>query len=101
MSDLTEQGDNSTVDILVGDIYRQDYSKLGLKSTMIASSFGRVFKKGEDGRKRKFSPGDSSRSLLYAISTYIGRIACVFELFLPYFTFLLIMASKVYERREI
>ncbi|KAJ6486125.1 pantothenate kinase [Mycena vitilis] len=70
---LSERGDNATVDMLVGDIYGQDYSRLGLKSTMIASSFGKVFKKG--GEKGKFSPEDISRSLLYAISNNIGQIA--------------------------
>jgi len=73
MLELSERGDNSSVDMLVGDIYGQDYSKLGLKSTMIASSFGKVFKKGGD--KRKFSPEDVSRSLLYAVSNNIGQIA--------------------------
>lgn len=75
MLDLAEQGDNSTVDMLVGDIYGQDYSKLGLKSTMIASTFGKVFKKGEAGQKRNFAPEDISRSLLYAMSNNIGQIA--------------------------
>ncbi|KAF9055947.1 fumble-domain-containing protein [Panaeolus papilionaceus] len=70
---LSESGDNSTVDMLVGDIYGQDYSKLGLKSTMIASTFGKVFKKG--GEKRKFSAEDISKSLLYAVSNNIGQIA--------------------------
>ncbi|KAK7063801.1 pantothenate kinase [Favolaschia claudopus] len=70
---FSEQGDNSSVDMLVGDIYGQDYSRLGLKSTMIASSFGKVFNKG--GSKRQFSPEDISRSLLYAISNNIGQIA--------------------------
>ncbi|KAI0068047.1 fumble [Artomyces pyxidatus] len=70
---FSEQGDNASVDMLVGDIYGQDYSKLGLKSTMIASSFGKVFKKGKE--KRKFSPEDISKSLLYAISNNIGQIA--------------------------
>ncbi|KAJ6499019.1 pantothenate kinase [Mycena sanguinolenta] len=70
---FSEQGDNATVDMLVGDIYGQDYSRLGLKSTMIASSFGKVFKKGGD--KRQFSPEDISRSLLYAVSNNIGQIA--------------------------
>lgn len=70
---LSEKGDNSTVDMLVGDIYGQDYSRLGLKSTMIASSFGKVFKKS--GEKRKFSPEDISKSLLYAVSNNIGQIA--------------------------
>jgi len=73
MLELSERGDNSMVDMLVGDIYGQDYSKLGLKSTMIASSFGKVFKKGRD--KRQFSPEDISKSLLYAISNNIGQIA--------------------------
>jgi hypothetical protein len=72
---LSEAGDNSAVDMLVKDIYGQDYSKLGLKSTMIASSFGKVFKKGKE--KRKFSPEDISKSLLYAVSNNIGQIAFV------------------------
>lgn len=63
--------------MLVGDIYGQDYSKLGLKSTMIASSFGKVFKKGD--HKRTFRPEDISKSLLYAISNNIGQIACVYS----------------------
>ncbi|KAK2600706.1 hypothetical protein N8I77_010221 [Diaporthe amygdali] len=37
-------GDNSHVDMLVGDIYGTDYGKIGLKSTTIASSFGKVFR---------------------------------------------------------
>jgi type II pantothenate kinase len=72
---LSEAGDNAAVDMLVKDIYGQDYSKLGLKSTMIASSFGKVFKKGKE--KRKFSPEDISKSLLYAVSNNIGQIAFV------------------------
>lgn len=41
---LAEQGDNTAVDMLVGDIYGTDYGKIGLKTTTIASSFGKVFK---------------------------------------------------------
>jgi type II pantothenate kinase len=91
MLSMAERGDNAAVDMLVGDIYGTDYSKIGLKSSTIASSFGKVFKMkreaereaedgGEsayredgimngDGRKshRKFGPEDVSRSLLYAI----------------------------------
>ena len=70
---LSENGDNATVDMLVGDIYGQDYTRMGLKSTMIASSFGKVFKK--DGKKVKFSAEDISKSLLYAVSNNIGQIA--------------------------
>jgi len=44
MLDLSSRGDNSKVDMLVGDIYGTDYGKIGLKSTTIASSFGKVFR---------------------------------------------------------
>ncbi|KAH9932013.1 pantothenate kinase [Epithele typhae] len=71
---LSEKGSNETVDMLVGDIYGADYSKLGLKSTMIASTFGKVFKK-QGGKKGTFSAEDISKSLLYAISNNIGQIA--------------------------
>ena len=90
MLDLAERGDNAAVDMLVGDIYGADYGKIGLKSTAIASSFGKVFKmkrkaeadaedgggmsngdRAENGRKDddglRFAPEDISRSLLYAI----------------------------------
>jgi len=70
---LSERGDNSMVDMLVGDIYGQDYNRLGLKSTMIASTVGKVFKKGS--KKKTFSPEDISKSLLYAVSNNIGQIA--------------------------
>jgi type II pantothenate kinase len=93
---LSEAGDNEAVDMLVKDIYGQDYSKLGLKSTMIASSFGKVFKKGKE--KRKFSPEDISKSLLYAVSNNIGQIAYVpFELY----TSLRVDSEQVHERGEI
>lgn len=45
------EGDNSNVDMLVGDIYGQDYTKIGLKATTIASSFGRVFKEIQRDRE--------------------------------------------------
>ncbi|KAI1423431.1 fumble-domain-containing protein [Xylaria sp. FL1777] len=44
MLDKAAQGDNAKVDMLVGDIYGTDYNKIGLKSTAIASSFGKVFR---------------------------------------------------------
>lgn len=90
MLHMADVGDNSAVDMLVGDIYGTDYSKIGLKSSTIASSFGKVFKMkreaemdAEDGgglsngdrrpvngvveSVRSFKPEDISRSLLYAI----------------------------------
>ncbi|KAI1077488.1 fumble-domain-containing protein [Whalleya microplaca] len=44
MLDMAAHGDNAKVDMLVGDIYGADYGKIGLKSTTIASSFGKVFR---------------------------------------------------------
>ncbi|KAH8171871.1 fumble domain-containing protein [Sarocladium implicatum] len=44
MLDQAGDGDNTKVDMLVGDIYGTDYGKIGLKSTTIASSFGKVFR---------------------------------------------------------
>lgn len=79
---MADRGDNSGVDMLVGDIYGMDYTKIGLKSTAIASSFGKVFKmkraaerQAEEGSAEdtenasgaQFSPEDMSRSLLFAI----------------------------------
>jgi type II pantothenate kinase len=105
MLGMAERGDNAKVDMLVGDIYGQDYGKIGLKSSTIASSFGKVFKMkrqaereaedsgglvngdgntdGElsshnnpsDSSEPPFSAPDISRSLLYAISNNIGQIA--------------------------
>lgn len=80
---LSEKGDNAAVDMLVGDIYGSDYSKIGLKSSTIASSFGKVFRNtsGEDGghtaseRKKRFKQEDIAKSLLYAISNNIGHVA--------------------------
>jgi type II pantothenate kinase len=91
------------VDLLVGDIYGTAYNKIGLKSTHIASSFGKVYKMkraaeraAEDGCNGQFQhhskeehdgaeepphtpgifrPEDISRSLLYAVSNNIGQIA--------------------------
>ncbi|KAL7947699.1 fumble domain-containing protein [Trichoderma barbatum] len=97
-----ESGDNTKVDMMIGDIYGADYGKIGLKSTAIASSFGKVFRMklqqeaaeaagdsvpddgnssahddadGESKASHSFSPADISRSLLYAVSNNIGQIA--------------------------
>ncbi|KAL9024685.1 MAG: hypothetical protein Q9196_006333 [Gyalolechia fulgens] len=95
---MAEAGDNGAVDMLVGDIYGADYGKIGLKSTTIASSFGKVFKMKRQGEHQAedhgglsreereddndastsqpvFKPEDISRSLLYAVSNNIGQIA--------------------------
>ena len=92
MLKMAEKGDNTAVDMLVGDIYGTDYGKIGLKSTTIASSFGKVYKMKRQAEREAedngglangdsadvdedgvhvngitFKPEDISRSLLYAI----------------------------------
>ncbi|MCL7047779.1 hypothetical protein MKW94_008481 [Papaver nudicaule] len=72
--ELSQQGDNTPIDLLVGDIYGGgDYSKIGLSASTIASSFGKIMpgkKKLKDCR-----PEDISLSLLRMISYNIGQIA--------------------------
>ncbi|OBZ88721.1 Pantothenate kinase [Choanephora cucurbitarum] len=75
MLEMSKDGDNRNVDLLVGDIYGSDYSKLGLKSSRIASSFGKVFKKGARQDKNNFASADIAKSLLYMVSNNIGQIA--------------------------
>ena len=95
---LADKGDNTAVDMLVGDIYGTGYQKLGMRSDMIASSFGKVYRmkkeaeqeaedggwlangdgivtNGDEHSARSFRPEDVSRSLLYAVSYNIGQIA--------------------------
>ncbi|KAG4305020.1 hypothetical protein PORY_001695 [Pneumocystis oryctolagi] len=82
MLEVSKTGDNMAVDMLVGDIYGANYDKIGLKSTTIASTFGKVFQKKLAWKhdtlhdfKNRFRPGDIGKSLLYAISNNIGQIA--------------------------
>jgi type II pantothenate kinase len=74
---LSEAGDNAGVDMLVGDIYGTDANKIGLKSSTIASTFGKVFRKSTTRKERTemFQQADIARSLLYAISNNIGHVA--------------------------
>ncbi|KAI1488382.1 fumble-domain-containing protein [Biscogniauxia mediterranea] len=60
MLDMAAQGDNTKVDMLVGDIYGTDYGKIGLKSTTIASSFGKVFRMKREGDNDAEDNGDIS-----------------------------------------
>jgi type II pantothenate kinase len=82
MLEMSQHGDNRNVDLLVGDIYGSDYSKLGLKSSKIASSFGKVFKKGERKNERSFKSADLSRSLLYMIRYAIKSCFCCCKCFM-------------------
>lgn len=91
MLEMCERGDNSNVDMLVGDIYGPvGLDHLGLKASTIASSFGKVFRwdrrsdsprnsdptnTASERRRCRFRQEDICRSLLYAISNNIGQIA--------------------------
>ena len=72
--DLSSQGDNSNVDMLVGDIYGgRDYSSIGLSANTIASSFGKVI--FGDKEREDYSAADISMSLCRMISYNIGQLA--------------------------
>ncbi|KAL7746713.1 hypothetical protein RI367_007993 [Sorochytrium milnesiophthora] len=74
MLEACRDGDNAAVDMLVGDIYGADYSKVGLKSSTIASSFGKAFRMTGEERGR-LRASDIGASLLYMLSNNIGQIA--------------------------
>ncbi|KAK4844160.1 hypothetical protein QYF36_017161 [Acer negundo] len=72
--ELSQRGDNRTIDMLVGDIYGgMDYSKIGLSASTIASSFGKAI--SDNKELEDYSPEDISLSLLRMISYNIGQIA--------------------------
>ncbi|KAK3224866.1 hypothetical protein Dsin_004728 [Dipteronia sinensis] len=72
--ELSQRGDNRTIDMLVGDIYGgMDYSKIGLSASTIASSFGKAI--SDTKELEDYSPEDISLSLLRMISYNIGQIA--------------------------
>ncbi|XP_024466302.1 pantothenate kinase 1 isoform X3 [Populus trichocarpa] len=72
--ELSQRGNNRVLDMLVGDIYGgMEYSKIGLSSTAIASSFGRAISNSNE--LHDYKPEDVSRSLLRMISNNIGQIS--------------------------
>ncbi|CAI0547252.1 unnamed protein product [Linum tenue] len=72
--ELSQRGDNRTIDMLVGDIYGgTDYNKIGLSASTIASSFGKAI--SEQKELEDYSPEDISLSLLRMISYNIGQIS--------------------------
>ncbi|KAI3439560.1 Pantothenate kinase 2 [Psidium guajava] len=72
--ELSQRGDNRTIDMLVGDIYGgTDYSKIGLSASTIASSFGKAISENKD--LEDYRPEDISLSLLRMISYNIGQIS--------------------------
>ncbi|CAN0830170.1 Pantothenate kinase 2 [Linum grandiflorum] len=72
--ELSQRGDNSTIDMLVGDIYGgTDYNKIGLSASTIASSFGKAI--SDKKELEDYRPEDISLSLLRMISYNIGQIS--------------------------
>lgn len=71
---LSMEGDNSKVDLLVGDIYGgRDYTGIGLSASTIASSFGKaIFQEKE---LADYNPADIAMSLCRMISYNIGQLA--------------------------
>lgn len=70
---MADKGDNTAVDLLVGDIYGEGhgYEKIGLSEKTIASSFGKVLKRKREAERRAedgggLSNGDSKRAKLSA-----------------------------------
>jgi len=55
--------------------FKQDYSKIGLSSTIIASSFGKVIYKSQKLDRGDVKPEDMANSLLRMVSNNIGQIA--------------------------
>lgn len=77
--DLSKQGDNGQVDMLVKDIYGNSTPILGLTGDLIASSFAKVaFDNEFDGKIRfqdishKYKKEDVLNSLVFMISFNIG-----------------------------
>ncbi|GLC40183.1 hypothetical protein PLESTB_000260200 [Pleodorina starrii] len=74
MLDLSVQGDNSSVDMLVGDIYGgRDYASIGLSATTIASSFGKVV--SQDKALSDYAPADMCLALCRMVAYNIGQLA--------------------------
>lgn len=73
---LAEHGDPSKVDMLVGDIYGKNSNaleKLGLPSTLVASSFGKLVAKEDPAAGLKQE--DLARALLLMVTNNIGQVA--------------------------
>ena len=73
---LAQNGDSSTVDMLVKDIYGGSYDAMDLPGDLVASSFGKAARSGKAGSTSgQFEDADIAKSLLRLISNSIGQIA--------------------------
>lgn len=72
---LAERGDPTKVDMMVGDIYGESdvVQKMGLRSDLVASSFGKLVAKDDPSSDLKEE--DLARALLLMITINIGQVA--------------------------
>ncbi|CAC5407943.1 coaW [Mytilus coruscus] len=75
--ELAEKGDHKKVDMLVRDIYGGEYSTIGLKGDIIASSFGKAARTDKENVPC-YKDEDVARSLLLSISNDIGQLASLY-----------------------
>ncbi|XVF54108.1 hypothetical protein PTKIN_Ptkin05aG0154300 [Pterospermum kingtungense] len=81
--ELSQKGDNRTIDMLVGDIYGgMDYSKIGLYVSTIVSSFSKAI--SDKKELKDYKPEDIFLSLLRMISYNIGQLVERFPIEAPY-----------------
>jgi len=75
MLELSSRGDNTKVDMLVGDIYGKDrdYSAIGLAASTIASSFGKAA--AADLDLENYERADLAMALCRMVSYNIGHLA--------------------------
>lgn len=74
--DLASKGDPTKIDMMVGDIYGEGSNaleKLGLKSDIVASSFGKLVSKQNPSEGIKEE--DLARALLLMVTNNIGQVA--------------------------
>lgn len=103
MLQLAQEGDNTKVDLTVGDIYGREYTKAGLASDLLASSFGKLIYSQADGSGDGIfsgsSPADIANSLLKMVANNIGQVsylsACKHNLKTIYFGGFFIRDSPV------
>lgn len=73
--EMTSRGDYKNVDMLVGDIYGSDYSRIGLSSTTIASSLAKINMMHPPADLTSFRKEDIAASVLRMISNNIAQIS--------------------------
>jgi pantothenate kinase len=72
---LARKGNNTNVDLLVGDIYAGNASNIGLDSDVIASSFGKISEMMQNKELKTIKKEDVAKSLLAMICFHIAQLA--------------------------